>query len=485
MFLEFYGLREQPFGVTPDPRYLFLSPSHREALASLFYTIETKRGFSALVAEPGMGKTSLIFRLMETLKSSTRTAFLFQSQGDSRAFLRSILNDAGVSCNGEEDVPRMHEMLNQVLIEEAHLGRHFVLIVDEAQNLDDEVLESVRLLSNFETTTAKLMHIVLAGQPALSDKLERPELVQLKQRVSSVIQLSPFSLQETAEYIDHRLHVAGYRGIRPFTREAVKLIHRYSDGIPRNINSLCFQAFSLGFASQIKVIDVDILREALADQGIETPVSQASRPEWSIPNLPDPGYSYASEAYGSRSQGRPRLIILGLLVLPILFLVFFSSPLLSETIPGKFTIRILSAVVGVASGSSSDDFPRLPARLGPPSPPAIVETKDTDPSTEEDVTTSNNANTNDAKAELNQKTIHSFQQRKRPVRAVEKKTPGPRVVWARRKETIFQVALEYYGKSDWTIVRDIRSANPQIRDPYEVIREGQRIVLPDLPSRHP
>src|SRR5579862_518912 len=215
MFLEFYGLKEQPFGVTPDPRFFFLSPSHREALASLYYSIEAKRGFSALVANPGMGKTSLIFRVMDSLKSSMRTAFLFQTQGsDSRSFLRSILNDAGIPCDTEEDVSLMHELLNEVLLEEASSGRRFVLFIDEAQNLDGEVLESIRLLSNFETPTAKLMHIVLAGQPALSEKLARPELVQLKQRVASVIQLSAFSLRETTEYVNHRLQVAGYSGAR-------------------------------------------------------------------------------------------------------------------------------------------------------------------------------------------------------------------------------------------------------------------------------
>src|SRR5580692_6601977 len=158
MFLEFYNLREQPFGVTPDPRFLYFGSTHREALASLLYAIETKRGFSALVAEPGMGKTSLLFRMLETLKGSARTAFLFQTEGDSRELLRSLLHDLGISVSGQDPVA-MHDALNEGLLQELQAGRQVVVVIDEAQNLDGKVLETIRLLSNFETSTQKLMHI--------------------------------------------------------------------------------------------------------------------------------------------------------------------------------------------------------------------------------------------------------------------------------------------------------------------------------------
>src|SRR5258708_6445528 len=150
MFLKHYGLREQPFGVTPDPRFLYFSPSHREALASLQYGIDCGRGFLGLIAKPGMGKTTLLFRLLEKLRASARTVFLFQTQCDSRGLLTSILADLGVNAPGQ-DIVQMQGQLNEILIREARTGAPLVLVVDEAQNLDDQVLETIRMLSNFET----------------------------------------------------------------------------------------------------------------------------------------------------------------------------------------------------------------------------------------------------------------------------------------------------------------------------------------------
>src|SRR5579863_4663843 len=175
--LEYFGLCDQPFGVTPDPRYLYFSPSHAEAFASLIYAIEAKRGFSALIAEPGMGKTSLMFHLLEKMQHSARTAFLFRPEPDQHGLLRSLLSDLGINTE-LQSASEMHEVLNDLLLSESRAGRHFVLVIDEAQDLDDSVLESVRLLSNFETPQAKLMHIVLAGQPALAKRLAKPELTQ-------------------------------------------------------------------------------------------------------------------------------------------------------------------------------------------------------------------------------------------------------------------------------------------------------------------
>ena len=149
MFLDFYHLREQPFGVTPDPRYLYLSRTHREALASLFYGVEMGRGFLALIAQPGMGKTTVLFRLLERLRKSTYTAFLFQTQCDSQEFLRSLVADMGIDSQGH-DLVQMREELNEALIRLKRADRRFVLVIDEAQNLEDSVLETVRLLSDFE-----------------------------------------------------------------------------------------------------------------------------------------------------------------------------------------------------------------------------------------------------------------------------------------------------------------------------------------------
>jgi general secretion pathway protein A len=268
MFLEFYGLREQPFGVTPDPRFLYISSTHREALASLYYGLETSRGFLTLIAPPGMGKTTLLFHLLERLRSTAHTAFLFQTQCDSRELFRYLLSDLGIDA-GDQNLARMHEKLNEVLINDARAGKRFILVIDEAQNLEDSVLETVRLLSDFETPQAKLMQIVLAGQPQLADKLSRPGLAQLRQRISIVSRLEPFTPAETVMYIDHRLAVAGHNGDPLFTYDALALIAVQSGGIPRNINNLCFNALSLGFAKGQKRIDAATVREILSDLSLD------------------------------------------------------------------------------------------------------------------------------------------------------------------------------------------------------------------------
>ncbi len=269
MFLQYFGLREQPFGMTPDPRYLFMSDSHREALASLIYGIETGRGFMSLIAEPGMGKTTLLFQLMEHFRDSARTAFLFQTQGNTREFLANLIADLGLVPD-DRDLSTLQRQLNEILIQEARLGRRFVLVIDEAQNLDDSVLESVRMLSNFETSRSKLMQIVLAGQPPLADKLALPEHEQLMQRVSIICRLKPFSPKQVAQYIHHRLRTAGFTGHEGFTAEALSMIANSSGGIPRNINNICFHALSLAYAKGQKRIDRVIIEEVLSDLELET-----------------------------------------------------------------------------------------------------------------------------------------------------------------------------------------------------------------------
>lgn len=273
MYLEFYGLREQPFGVTPDPRFLYLSPTHREALASMYYGIDAERGFIALIAKPGMGKTNLLFQLLQQFRSRARTAFVFQTQCTSREFMRFLLLELGCEVSADMDLVSMHELFNRCLLQEAHAGRRFIVVVDEAQNLEPSVLETIRLLSDFETPQAKLLQIILSGQPQLADKLSRPSLRQLRQRVSLLSTLKPFAADEVGKYIEHRLRAAGRQDNTLFTVPAVKMIAEMSEGIPRNINNICFNALSLGCALRQKTIDVDILRQVAADFDLGTMVS--------------------------------------------------------------------------------------------------------------------------------------------------------------------------------------------------------------------
>lgn len=268
MFLEYYGLREQPFGFTPDPRFLYFGATHREALASLSYGIESGCGFLALIAPPGMGKTTLLFHLLQYWRSSAQTVFLFQTQCGSRELFHHLLNDLGIDSS-DQDLAAMHESLNSVLIANARKGRRVVLVIDEAQNLRDSVLETVRLLSDFETPQAKLLQIVLSGQPQLADKLSQPNLTQLRQRISVFSRLHPFTRVETMVYLEYRLCRAGYSGPPLFSFDAVELIATHSKGLPRNINNLCFNALTLGFAKRQKQIDATTMCEVLADLELE------------------------------------------------------------------------------------------------------------------------------------------------------------------------------------------------------------------------
>ena len=268
-------MREQPFGVTPDPRFLYLSAAHREALASLYYGIEANRGFLGLIAKPGMGKTTILFHLLEKFRSSARTAFLFQTQCTSREFMRFLLAELGYESDGNDFV-RMHEEFNRRLLQEARAGNRFIVVIDEAQNLEPSVLETVRLLSDFETPRAKLMHIILAGQPELADKLASPGLAQLRQRVSIVHGLEPLSVGEIKNYIDHRLRIAGYEGAPLFAPGVYADIARFTQGIPRNINNFCFNALSLTCAMRKKIVDSEAVQEVIGDLDITKLTSEPS-----------------------------------------------------------------------------------------------------------------------------------------------------------------------------------------------------------------
>jgi type II secretory pathway predicted ATPase ExeA len=269
MFLDFYRLQQQPFGVTPDPAYLYPSRTHCEALDSLTEGILGGRGFLVLVAEPGMGKTTLLNQVLEGLRDTARAAYLFQTQCDSREFFQYLLSELGVDIRGMGLVD-LHNKLNEMLFAEMLAGKRFVLVVDEAQNLADSVLETVRLLSDFETSHTKLLQIVLAGQLQLAEKLAHPRLAQLRQRITVLSRLEALSPEETARYINHRIRVAGYCGEPLFTPEAMAAIAESSGGIPRNINNICFNALSLGYAQGRKMVSSETVRKAVAKSDLRT-----------------------------------------------------------------------------------------------------------------------------------------------------------------------------------------------------------------------
>jgi N-acetylmuramoyl-L-alanine amidase/type II secretory pathway predicted ATPase ExeA len=280
MFLEFFNLRQQPFGVTPDPAYLFPSSTHCEALDALTGGILDGRGFLALIAEPGMGKTTLLYQVLEGMREKARGVYLFQTQCDSREFFQYLLSELGVDSTGMGLVA-MHNKLNEMLFAELLAGKRFVLIVDEAQNLDDSVLETIRLLSNFETENTKLLQIILAGQPQLADKLAQPRHSQLLQRITVVQHLEPFPPEEAGRYIRHRLKVGGNSEDEIFEQDALALIAAESRGVPRNINRLCYNALLEAHALGSRTVTPEIVERANRKLAILPPLqpAQPSAPE--------------------------------------------------------------------------------------------------------------------------------------------------------------------------------------------------------------
>jgi general secretion pathway protein A len=292
MLQRYFGFNGDPFGDTPDPRCLYESGTHREALASLLYGFYSNRGFTVLIAPPGMGKTTLLFRFLTDIRMSARSVFLFDidTQCQPQELVDYILRDIGVAPGRTS--AEAHQQLDDVLLVEAHAGRRFVVVIDEAQNLSDAALEKIRLLTNFETPQGKLMQIVLAGQPQLSERLMRPSLAQLRQRISIVCRLEQLSPEEIKAYIDHRLKLAGYRGESLFADTALEMIADASHGIPRTINTLCFNALSLCCSLKSRRVDSSMVAEAVADLQLipkpTLPVAEPSESPAKRPGEPEP-----------------------------------------------------------------------------------------------------------------------------------------------------------------------------------------------------
>lgn len=275
MFINYYGFRCDPFGVTPDPRFLFPSPGHREALAALLYGIDARRGFFTLIAAPGMGKTTLVYALLDYYRERAETALVFETQCDTDELLRYVAADLGL--NPRLDRVTLHHLLRDVLLRAQYAGKTVILVVDEAHNLSEQALETVRLLSNYESRSAKLLQILLSGQEELADRLNSRPLAQLRQRIALSCRLHPFSVADTCDYISHRLQLAGSN--RPvFTRAAMEEVARRTDGVPRSINQLCFRALMLGESLDAHVIQRSTVVAAAAEMTSISPLADISPP---------------------------------------------------------------------------------------------------------------------------------------------------------------------------------------------------------------
>jgi type II secretory pathway predicted ATPase ExeA len=265
MYKEFFGLRANPFNVNPDPRFLFLTRHTEEALACLTYGIQSRKGFVLLTGEVGTGKTTLLNKLMEWLRvQQVATAFIFNSQMNVPQFLEYMMADFGIPCDSKSKSQILLKLYNW-LLDRYRAGETAVLIVDEAQNLSDEVLEEIRLMTNLETFTEKLLQIVVVGQPELEQKLKQPNLRQLRQRLTLRAKTHPLTVEETRAYVAQRLRIAGSNGQQIFDPEALAAIHKYSAGIPRVINLICEHCLVSAFVDHQKIVARSVVEVVARD----------------------------------------------------------------------------------------------------------------------------------------------------------------------------------------------------------------------------
>jgi general secretion pathway protein A len=265
MYDKYYGFKEKPFEITPDPKFIYFSETHKEALAHLRYAIREGKGFSVVTGEVGTGKTTLVHTLLNKLDGTVRTAYIFNPVMDPEDFLNYICEDLGLKSNGARSRGQNLTLLHNFLLNCYAQNERVFLIIDEAQSLNTKLLEEVRLLTNLETATNKLLHVILLGQPELNKTLADERFRALKQRITIRYDLSTLNLNDTKEYIRYRMKKAGAKDLSIFDEGAIKTIYEYSKGIPRLINIVCDNALLTGFSQEKNRITKPIIEEVIKD----------------------------------------------------------------------------------------------------------------------------------------------------------------------------------------------------------------------------
>jgi general secretion pathway protein A len=433
MYQNYYHLKKEPFHITPDPEFLFLSPSHKQALGSIVYGVRNKKGFIVITGEVGVGKTTILRSYLEGVaKQKTKIIYIFNSNVSFRNLLKTIYKELGLDAK-TGDIVEMLNDLYQILMEEYRQGNTVLLIIDEAQNMPIETLENLRMLSNLETSKDKLLQIVLIGQYEFEEILNQYALRQLKQRIvirSTIISLTE---EESLDYIKHRLAKASFNGSPVFTKGALKRIVKEAKGIPRNLNILCDNALITGFGYKIKPVNTKVVKEVITDLngGIEETPSSL---KWVIPPAALP-------------------------VFIVLFLFFYVNKSLilsrAENILSQFQGVVISKVENT-DPSRSTVGDSLKEQMKPPvDNPEISQTERSTPV--------------QGKIEPSgEKTVQE-----------PSKTSSPIIRTVKKGDNLFSLTKEVYGHADDKLVAMVRQNNPWIRD-MDNLPIGVEILFPAL-----
>jgi general secretion pathway protein A len=471
MYRNFFGFSEKPFELTPDPRFLFLSRSHVEALASLTYGIQERRGLIVIVGEVGTGKTLLLNAALDRFSRDTKVAYFFNTGITPSQIVHMALVELGLA-RPEEDLTKVEALdrLNNFAINELRSGGNVALLVDEAQNLDRSSMESLRLLSNLETHKHKLIQIVLSGQPELDTRLKQPELRQIAQRISLKRHILPLKESETYQYLRHRLRVADYSGPELFDRRAKELIWEYSGGVPRKINILCDNALLIAYGLRTRRIKAPVVQEAVDDLS------------WS-PSMPS-AEARILPAVGAAGQTTPRFrFSVGRGLALATCIVLLAAILLgrSHLGPKGGNPVAVSTTQEATAEIQQQAFHRIPITLKPDlSEATIIQSAARSEAPEGNLGLSPAASSAEPGDGLTaDEGKEKMAKKEQPLRGtVTKASPGEsRTVAVRKGDSLFRIITRAYGRCDTAALKAVLQENPWIENPAH-IEVGQEIRLP-------
>ncbi len=493
MYESFFGFKEKPFNITPDPRFLYLSEKHREALAHLVHGVKEKQGFVVLSGEVGTGKTTIVRALLERMDENYQFAYILNPNLPVTDFLRYICHDFGLQANDGSKIDYLIK-LHDFLIESHNDGKTSCLIIDEGQNIDPSVFEEIRMLTNLETSNQRLFQIFLVGQPELNSILEQTELWQLKQRISTRYHLLPLDELETREYIQTRMRIAGAKRLNCFTQGAIQRIYGYSQGVPRLINTICNNSLLSGYAKDTPIINEKMIRECATDLRLDRVPK-----DHKLLGKTNRG----SQGKRSLAYGFAAIILAGLLGLGTgsFFWTKSGVPLdLSKAavaiwnlFQGSHKVEATGIILekgGRTDGEERiiapqvDSDPALPVGAQISGPNSATESQD-EP-TEENGTFGAIQTTGLVEAEAVRTSLLEAIERSKDKELFEVAN-GPesseiRIVIARKGDTISQIIFREFGRVDAHLLQATQRLNPAIED-LDQIFVGQKVSLPADPRK--